>query len=533
MSVEPIPVSPENGESDIERRSFQLYVDDSGRIATARGNVDRWLGLSEADLKGRSLVEFVAEESQFAVSEVLVQAVLREHLPPSLYFVVDQRTKAASGFEVTGKPQSFNDLYRLNFVQDPSMEYGPQSKNTRGGFVGAVETAISQAIEEDKDIDMTFVDIGDVGRLGSLAGVDVEGVRKFTEKVESRLKAESLGGDSLGRVENGKYGLVHDREANLTDLKTEIEDYARQMDPEGQALSIDTATVALDAENVAVEDIRTALEHAVDEFADTGIDAVIFDTLADSQAAFLDRRETRIALLNQCLSAEVLTCAYLPVCDITKWETHHLFAELRANLEDDGLGAAEILKLTNEDPDLRTKVDVAQCRYILTEESLDDVAVSVNVAIRSLMDAEVVRMLLDFRQRAPNRRVILRLQGMDEVPLDKAYALEILRQAGFAIAMNGKDVGTVTAEKLETLPTDYILLDPSFVTNLEQLKRGLSMLNAMVERCRDYDIAIVFEGVIESSAARMLGKIEGALCNGPYFGTPVEDLNQIQIPLQS
>ncbi|WP_421878956.1 EAL domain-containing protein [Pacificispira sp.] len=525
-------MSGQDGDSEAERRTFQLYIDESGRIAMARGNADRWLGTGLTDLEGRSVAEFAAEESQFAISEILVQAALREFLPKSLFFMRETRTGSVSGFEVTGKPQTFNELYRLNFVQDPDMEYGPQSKNSREGFVGAVERAIRDAAENDRDVDMTFLDIGDVGRLGSIPGLSPEDVRRFTDRVESRLKAESVGGDSLGRVDRGKYGLVHDRNADMSILRSEIESYAKDVDPGGQALRVDASTVMLDADSMDVGDVRTALEHAVDEFADTGIDAVIFDTLADSQASYLDRKETRTALLMRCLDDDVLTCAFAPVCDIAKWTTHHLTSEFRANLDDDGLGAAEILKLTDGDDKLRTQVDSAQCRYILTHEALDAVGVSVNVAIRSLLEPEVIGMLLDFRRKAPQRMVILRLSGLDKIPWEKVQALDILRRAGFAIALYGRDVGAVTAEKLEAIPADYILLDPSFVVNLDQLKRGLPMMANMVSRCREYGIRIVFEGVLESAGARLLSKIEGALCNGPYFGEPVESLDQLKLPVQ-
>lgn len=520
-----------DSDSNAEHRAFQLYIDESGRIAMARGNADGWLGVDGSELEGHSIAEFAAEESQFAISEILVHAALRDFMPPSLFFLNNRRTKVASGFEATGKPQSFNELYRLNFVQDPSMEYGPQSKNSREGFVGAVERAIQDAIEQEQDVDMTFVDIGDVGRLGAIHGMDAEGVRKFTERVENRLKAQSIGGDSLGRVERGKYGLVHDRAADLTGLRSEIETYARDIDPEGIALNVDTSTVALDAHDLELGDVRTALEHAVDEFADSGLDAVIFDTLADSRASYLDKRESRTAFLNRCLDDDLLTCAYSPVCEIAKWSAHHLTAEFRANLEDDGLGAAEILKLTDDDVALRTKVDIAQCRYILTNPELDQVGVAVNVAIHSLLDMSVIGMLLDFRKRAPERKVILRLNGLDRIPWEKVQSLNILRRAGFAIALRGKDVGAVTAEKLESLPADFILLDPSFVVNLEQLKRSLPMLNNMVQRCAEYHIAIVFEGVLEAASARLLSKVDGALCTGAYFGEPVDSIDMLKLPV--
>ncbi|HAE00990.1 MAG TPA: hypothetical protein DCG04_05900, partial [Rhodospirillaceae bacterium] len=84
-------------DSDAERRTFQAYIDESGRISMARGNADRWLGSSLEDLEGHSIVEYAAEESQFAVSEILVHAALREFMPPSIFFMRDGRTGSVSG----------------------------------------------------------------------------------------------------------------------------------------------------------------------------------------------------------------------------------------------------------------------------------------------------------------------------------------------------------------------------------------------------------------------------------------------------
>ena len=520
-------------ESEADRRSFQLYIDESGRIAMARGNTDAWLGLPMDALKGRSVAEFAAEESQFAISEILVQAALREFLPPAFYFMCDVATGAVNGFEVTGKPQGFNDQYRLSFVQDPQLVYAPKSKNTRTGFVDSVEKAISDAMAEDRDIDMTFLDIGDVGKLADLQGMDEEELRRFTDKVENRLKAESVGGDGLGRVEQGKYGLVHDRDRDIAALKDEIQTYARDIDPDGAALTVGASTVMLDAQAMESGEIKTALSHAVDAFADTGIDSVIFETLADSQAAFVDLRHSRLALLEKSLQEDLLSSAFTPVADIARWSVHHLLAEFNVSLEDDGMGAGEILKLCEGDAEMRTRVDAAQCRKILTREDLDEFSVAVDVAIRSLLDPEVVGMLLEFKHRAPHRDLTLRLSGLDQIPWDKVQTLEILRRAGFNIALSGRDVGAVTPDKLTSLPADYILLDPNFVLDATQLKRSLPMLESMVKRCAEHEIAIVFEGVVDAEAARLLSKIDGALCTGPYFGPSIEDLEDLRLPRRS
>lgn len=518
-------------DGDQRERTFQLYIDDSGRVHICRGATDVYLGYNLEQLQRHRLTEFLVEESQIIYSEILTHAALAEPMPETILYLKNIATGWVAGFRVEGGPQKFNDLFRLKCIHEPSLEYGPQSKNHRDGFIAAVETAINSS---ETAVDMTFVDIGDVGGLTKKHGTNAANVKRFTDDVETRIRSESIGGDALGRIDNGKYGFIHKTGTNLDSLKGDIERMAQSVDPEGLALSVATATIDLDdAEGMAEDAIRDALGHAVDEFMDTGIDAVIFDTLGASQTAFIEKRKTRTELLREVLDRELLTCGLRVVCDLSNWSADHLLAEFRADLDSDGLGAAEILNLTEKEPDLRTEVDVAQCRYIMGSEELDQVGVGVNLAVRSLLDPNVVQRLLDFAKRAPGRRVILRILGVKGVPIERIAAFDTLRKAGFKIALSGSEIGTVTEDRLKKLPIDFIMLDPSLVVNLDQLKLSLKGLAGMAKRCAAHGISVIFEGVVEPEAAKMLARIGKVYVTGPYFGDPVDSINDIKLPVKA
>jgi EAL domain-containing protein (putative c-di-GMP-specific phosphodiesterase class I) len=42
----------------------------------------------------------------------------------------------------------------------------------------------------------------------------------------------------------------------------------------------------------------------------------------------------------------------------------------------------------------------------------------------------------------------------------------------------------------------------------------------MTERCAKHKVAVVFEGIVEAEAVRLLNRIGRALLSGPYFGDP-------------
>lgn len=504
---------------DGAREGFQLYIDDGGTIGMARGACAPAIGVDPGGAANEPLSRFLAEESQFMLSEILCSAVMMETLKSTVLWVRNRATEEVRGFDVTGAPQTFNDYYRLVFAANPKLAYGPGSRHSRDGFVKAASKTLKNAEAADRDLGMTFVDVGDVGRLGDDPAQSEEVVRGFTERVEDHLRRHSVD-DTVGRVKPGRYGLVHDQDADLSDLHGALESEARGLDPDGMRLSVRSSTVALSHSGLDDKAIADALDHAVGEFEEAGLDAVIFDTLDDSQAAFIERRHSRLETLRAALKSDGIVCAYRQVVHADDLERAHLHAEPRIETAEDEFGAAEILRLTKDDSRLRSAVDHAACRTLLSDPALEGMTVAVDVAIRSMLDKDLITMLLDFSRRMGRRRLILRLSGLGEVAVERVVALDTLRRAGFQVALYGNEIGAVTERRLDQLPIDFILLDPSYGVDAETLRHSVPSLNAMTNRCLKHRVGVIVEGVVESAAVRLLNRVQGALLSGPYFGAP-------------
>lgn len=553
------PAAPSNAAAS---GRFQLYIDEGGGVAIAKGATVSWLGAPPEAVLGANLAHFLAEESQFALSDVLCSAALDEPLQETVLWVRNRRNGLVSGFSVRGAPQNFNDYYRLVFDVQPAMQYAPQAKNTVRGFVGAVARAMADPAEERDDpaavpagtpsrppiddagdgrrptppqppeeLGLTFVDVGDVDGLQDAHGVHPDAVKGFAETVEERLRRDSVD-DAVGRIRPGRFGVVHRRSLDLSAVRADLEGYAREVDPEGKALAVAASTVSLDRRDLEAAAVEDAVEHAVGSFAEDGLDAVIFDTISDSHAAYLDRKHSRTTMIEEALSAQTFSCVYRPIVDPRSLEAAHLLAEFWLDLTDDGLGGSEILHLTADRPDLRRAVDQAICRRLLTDPELDGATVAVDVAIRSMLDQDLVRMLMDFSRRMGRRRLVLRLSGLREIPVERVSALETLRRAGFAVALYGSEIGAVTEERLKRLPIDYILLDPSFVVDIDALRHSAPSLNAMTQRCLKHKVGVVFEGVMEKAAVHILSRIAGGLIAGPYFGEPAPSVAHLGLPVR-
>ena len=508
---------------------LQLLIDIGGRIVSSQGDIFRWFGLAPDDLHGQSLSELTHADSQILVSEVLYRAALQEHMEELVLFI-NGADRDVLGCRVLGNPFPRDpQYYRLELKIDPALDRSSKTRNSKSGLVDSVIRAMDR--NEGNDLGMTLVTVGDVHGLTDELGITQRELDTFREQVNTRLLQASLT-EEVSEFDPGKYGLVHHASTDMSGLASDLRNYAGDVDPLDRVLSVGTTTVPLAAKALNEQEIRSAITHAVDEFIEAGLDAVIFDTLDDSHAAWIDKQANRKEMLVDALKKKALTVVYRVVVDPTAWEAAHLLAEFRADLDDDGLGAAEIIALTKDDPRLRKHVDLEQCRDIAKRPDLGAVAVALQIGLRSLLDPKLLRSLLEIAQSGLNRTVILRIEGLTPDLIPRIPALQTLRRSGFKLALYSSEIGAITAERLGNLPADYLLLDPALVRDAEMLRHSLPSLKGLAERCGRNGIGVIFNGVTDAEAVKLLSGIPRALAEGPYFGDPVSGPGAASMPVR-
>lgn len=529
------PTLTKNGEiiqdSDNTReRRFDFVIDVGGTILGVTGFSKNVLGYGRDEIRQNNLSKFIHPESEILLTEITYRVAMQEPLEEMILFLRGSEQQVL-GCMVMGQPvTNADDHFLLRFEWDPRLELKSRPRNSPQGLVDDVQRLMDQ--HADKDLDLTFVDIGNMDEAAESLGLSEQEVGKFQRQVEDRLRKDSIDGNTINQVDSGKYGLVAERGLNVDALTGDLQNFAGNLDPTGTILSVGTTAIELDGEGMSHEDITNAVSHAIDEFVDNGLDAIIFDTLADSQAAWVDKRANRTELLQEAVENDQLSVVFRPTLEPKAWVAEHLLAEFRADLEDDGLGVDEIISLTTDKPDLRSAVDMAQCRFIVDSEGLENIGVAIKLSIRSLLTPGMMEGLVEFARYYPDRRVILRLEGLTPDQVGRISAIQILRQAGFKIALVGKEIGAISEEMLKTLPADYIILDSSFAIDADNLKRSLPALGSMAKRCADYGIKTIFEGVVDIKSVRLLAPVPGTLIMGDYLGEPVTNPEQLTLPTQ-
>lgn len=516
-------------DSDTTReRRFDFVIDVGCDILGVTGFSSKVLGYGRDEIRHQNLSMLIHPESEILLTEITYCVAMQQPLETMILFLNGTQHRVV-GCTVMGQPvTNAKDHFLLRFEWDPDLELKSRPKHSAEGLVDDVHRLLEQ--HQEKDLNLTFVDIGDVDSAVSSLGLTDEEAGDFQRQVEDRLRRDSIDGKTVNRVDSGKYGLVAERSLDVGALTGDLQSYAGRLDPTGASLSVGTTQIALDSEGMSHEDINQAVGHAIHEFVDSGLDAIIFDTLADSQAAWVDKRANRTALLQQVVENDQLSVVYRPTLDPESWQIDHLLAEFRADLEDDGLGVEEIISLTAEKPDLRSAVDMAQCRFIVDSVGLDSTGIAISLSIRSLLTPGMMEGLVEFAHYYPDRRVILRLEGLTADQVGRISAIQVLRKAGFSIALIGREIGAISEEVLKTLPADYIILDSSFAIDADHLKRSLPALGSMAKRCADHGIKTLFEGVTDISSVRLLAAVPGSLIMGDYLGPPVTSPDQLSLP---
>src|SRR3546814_8401011 len=61
--------------------------------------------------------------------------------------------------------------------------------------------------------------------------------------VTTCLRASSLGGDSVTRIGEGRFGLIHAAGTDMGRVLEQVEDVTRRVDPAGQGAKVESATI--------------------------------------------------------------------------------------------------------------------------------------------------------------------------------------------------------------------------------------------------------------------------------------------------
>ena len=99
-------------------------------------------------------------------------------------------------------------------------------------------------------------------------------------------------------------------------------------------------------------------------------------------------------------------------------------------------------------------------------------------------------------------------------------ALTVLRDHGLQVAIDDFGTGYSALSRLDTLPTDYLKLDNSFVASITTSSRRARLLRSVMALADALDLVMIAEGVETEEQARTLAALGVPLAQGYLYSRP-------------
>jgi EAL domain-containing protein (putative c-di-GMP-specific phosphodiesterase class I) len=372
---------------------------------------------------------------------------------------------------------------------------------------------------------MTLVGLAGLERLQER--LDDATVDEFLDDVTAYLRVSSVNGASAGRLDDERFGIVHDAGLDVGALEQAI---VRRVDALGAAsgaLETTVATVGLEAGEMSDAECAKALIYTLNKFSQARDDFTIRE-ISEGYRLLLDDTRQQMIGLKRAIATESFEVLFQPIVELSSRAVHHY--EALSRLHDSGpkLSPFELICFA-EEVGLISDLDFAICKKVLAKikqawDNGDNLRVAVNLSPRSLESPNFMsrlRTLLDEWQAIHDRLLFEITESWKIKDLDAInVVLRELRQRGHHVCLDDFGAGAAAYEYVRALDVDYVKIDGSYVRESLTKPNGRAILKSMCSLCRDLGIETVGEQVETEEVARVLLDLGVRFGQGYLFGKP-------------
>ncbi|MBT6387601.1 MAG: GGDEF domain-containing protein, partial [Alphaproteobacteria bacterium] len=258
-----------------------LELDQDNKVVYAVGATQWLAGVGPEKLIDLSFLSMIVQEDRLLVEASLATAKRQGRFGPVNMRVLKQNAEplrvAVFGTSLpTHKGHTFLAMAAQRLV---SMAQAPDESalDPETGLLNkdAFSDVANEALKAGKAAGMNY----------NMTLIDMEGIEKLKEKlgeagddllhdISAHLQANSVNGASAGRIDDGKFGIVHEPGLDVAALEKSIEDKTKEADPDGEGMEVGAATVDLDA-TMSEEENAKALIYTLNKFSESKGDFTI------------------------------------------------------------------------------------------------------------------------------------------------------------------------------------------------------------------------------------------------------------------
>ncbi|MDP6342966.1 MAG: EAL domain-containing protein [Alphaproteobacteria bacterium] len=506
-----------------------VELDDQQSIRYATGAMKSLSGRTGKDLVGKSFLDLVAPEDR-SLLKAAHEMALRQGRCGPLRIRLRQGDGKDVRLELRGTylPVNGGGLFLSLNHDNGTQGTGPELMD-KDSFADAAHEAAKAARDSGRPAMMTMLELDGLdqlrGRLDDVSAADL------MSDIDAHLQARAIGGQTVGRFDNDKYGLVHDPDVDLGFLEDSLDARAKSADPEGEGIQVNSASIDLSAGELSDVDDAKALLYTINKFSEQRQDFTIGD-LQQSYKMMLEETRGQILVFKNTVTQGEFDVFFQPIVDLRTRNVHHYEALVR--LRDGGPEESPFKFITfAENAGVIADFDLAMCgrvmRYI--ENAHKDgrqLPAAVNLSGCSLENQVFLDRLLQLLGHFKSPRDWLLFEVTESSKIANLEAankfLSALRDLGHEVCLDDFGSGATAYQYLHALEVDCVKIDGIYVQEARKSQKGKAFIRSISTLCKDLDVATVGEMVEDETSAKFLAEVGIHYGQGWLFGRPVKDV---------
>lgn len=510
-----------------------IEINDDNRVSYSLGRTQRYFGEPPEALENRSFQDLTYPPDALMMVELLkrlrqsgrlerVRVQLRgkwsEPIPATL-----------SGIILPNAPESvYLTINRASFANATTDTTKSVAEGTED-FAALAQRRIRQAAQSGETYELTLINLSE-----AINDLPRDKAKTFMENAEANMRAWSIDGASVGKLDNTKFGVIHERGVAASSIQQNLKDMASAFDA---YLNVAVDSLELSAGSMSEDDINKALIYTLNRYIVESGDKFQLTTLAESYTKTIEDSLHKVSTFRNDMTANNFTLVYQAIVDLKTWQIHHF--ESLARLKQGGkllppsryIGFAEDFGVIHEFDEmiLNKAIHALKTNTEVHKQSI----VTVNLSGRSITNPTFVQSLL--MTLVENKSLLPRLMfELTETAEVKDLGecnkiLQKIRSFGCQVAIDDFGAGAAAFQYLKSLRVDYVKIDGSYIRDAFDTPYGRPFLKAIASLATDMHIKTIGEMVEDNRSMWLLSDLGVDYGQGYFFTRPAESITDFKL----
>ncbi|MBO6826784.1 MAG: EAL domain-containing protein [Sneathiella sp.] len=353
---------------------------------------------------------------------------------------------------------------------------------------------------------------------------------EFFQQMGSVLRSYSFGGDSAGRIDGDKYGVLHSKSVDSKVLQERVETLSEEVSP-GHGLTVTPSSVSLDKGNLSKENASNALIFVINSFIGADGGKFTFDSLADGLQGRMESTMNRISKLKSVFLKHDFSLVYQPIVNLSDESVHHYETLCRFK---EGESPFETVTFAEEvgiilDLDLAVYKKSLEYLKSFKPQGKETPHLAVNISGHSIENDEFIasltQLIIDNKDVSGNIGIEITetSQIQDLVRADRI--IQGFRDRNLHVSLDDMGAGAASFQYIRAIQTDFVKIDGAYVRDALNNERDRAILKSISRLCQDLKIGTIAEMVETKEHVNLLRAMGVGYGQGWFFSKPLPEID--------